>query len=83
MTLFKKYIPNLKLCKPSLISLIITRVHIYKKIMDQNNNNNELEKINYDRSKQEFNYIWATQDIDSKEFYKKIKIDEIFISKSG
>ncbi len=82
MTLLKKYIPNRKLFKPSLISLIITRVHIYKKIMDQNNNN-QLEKINYDHSKQEFNYIWATQDIDSKEFYKKIKIDEIFISKSG
>jgi len=81
MTLLK-YIPNRKLCKPSLISLIITRVNIYKKIMDQNNNN-QLEKINYDNSKQEFNYIWATQDIDSKEFYKKIKIDEIFISKSG
>lgn len=40
--------------------------------MDQNINNQDV-KINYNNSKKEFNYIWATQDIDSKEFYKKIK----------
>ncbi|MDX1372234.1 MAG: hypothetical protein R3321_07175, partial [Nitrososphaeraceae archaeon] len=55
--------------------LLFRKNQFIKKV--NNKKNNEPIKINNNKSQQESNYVWATQDIDSKEFYKKIIDNEI------
>ena len=48
-----------------------------KKILHHDVKHEEPAQIYDSSSIQDSNYLWTTQDIDSKEFYKKIKSNEL------
>ena len=80
MSLIKKYCSYPLVFKPSILVVIIIRGHIYKKKLNHNRKDNESAKNDNSNSILESNYLWATQDIDSKEFYEKIKSNPIAIA---
>jgi hypothetical protein len=73
MSLNKKNFFHPKVLRPSILSVIINRINSYKKILDHDVKHEEPEQIDDSNSGQDSNYLWITQDIDSKEFYEKIK----------
>ncbi|MGI9012554.1 MAG: hypothetical protein ACR2F1_15400 [Nitrososphaeraceae archaeon] len=66
--------------KPSILVVIIIRGNTYKKILNHRRKHKESAKSDNSNSILEPNYLWATQDIDSKEFYEKIKSNPIAIT---
>jgi hypothetical protein len=79
MSLIKKYCSYPLVFKSSILVVII-RGHIYKKKLNYSRKDNESAKNDDSNSILESNYLWATQDVDSKEFYEKIKSNPIAIA---
>ena len=76
MSSIKKYLPHPQVFVPSILFIII-RNNSYKKIMNRDIKHEDIPKVNDRNSLYDSNYLWATQDIDSKEFYEKIKSKKI------
>ena len=72
MSLIKKYCSYPLVFKPSILVVIIIR-GIYKKNLNHSRKHKESAKYDSSNLIRESNYLWATQDIDSKDFYEKIK----------
>ena len=77
MSLNKKKVFHPQILRPSILSVVINRINSYKKILHHNVKPEELPQIDDSNSIQDSNYLWITQDIDSKEFYEKIKSNEL------
>jgi len=77
MSLNKKKFFHPQVLRPSILSVIINRINSYKKILDHDVKHEEAVQIDDSNSRQDSNYLWITQDIDSKEFYEKIKSNEL------
>ena len=77
MSLNKKKVFHPQILRPSILSVIINRINSYKKILDHDVKHEEAAQIDDSNSRQDSNYLWITQDIDSKEFYEKIKSNEL------
>lgn len=77
MSLNKKNFFHPQVLRPSILSVIINRINSYKKILDHDVKHEEPAQIDDSNSRQDSNYLWITQDIDSKEFYEKIKSNEL------
>lgn len=76
MSLNKKKVFHPQILRPSILSVVINRINSYKKILEHDVKPEELQ-IDDSNSIQDSNYLWITQDIDSKEFYEKIKSNEL------
>ncbi len=77
MSLNKKNFFHPEILGSSILSVIIKRINSYKKIVDHDVKHEEPEQIDDSNSRQDSDYLWITQDIDSKEFYEKIKSKEL------
>ncbi len=76
MSSIKNYLSHPQVFVPSILFIII-RDNSYKKNLNRDIKHEDPAKVDARNSLQDSNYLWATQDIDSKEFYKKIKNNKI------
>ena len=73
MSFIKKYFCHPQVLKLSILLVIINRINTCKKILDHDIKHKKVEQIDDSNCRQDSDYLWITQDIDSKEFYKRIK----------
>ena len=76
MSSIKKYLPHPHVFMPSIFFIIIID-NSYKKILNYNIKHQDPAQVDDRNSLHDSNYLWATQDIDSKELYEKIKSTKI------
>ncbi len=76
MSSIKKYRSHPQVFMPSIL-FIMLRDKSYKKIPDNNIQHEYPAQVKDRNSTHDSNYLWATQDIDSKEFYEKIKNNKV------
>jgi hypothetical protein len=71
-----KYLSHPQVFMPYILFIIIGD-NSYKKILNHNTQHKDPVQVEDCNSLDDSNYLWATQDIDSKEFYEKIKSNRI------
>ena len=76
MSSIKRYLSHPQVFMPFILFIII-RDNSYKKIVNRNIKHEDPAQVDDCNSLHDSNYLWATQDIDSKELYEKIKSTKI------
>ena len=76
MSSIKKYLSHPQVFMSSIFFIII-RDNSYKKVINSNIKHEDPAQVDDCNSLHDSNYLWATQDIDSRELYEKIKSTKI------